>query len=90
MVATVRVDAVSTPDHPDPTLHAFGMHLRQLREAQGLTLEELAGRSGMSFRGVVYIEHGRRNPSLITILSLARGLGIDPSLLLSVFDAPSP
>ncbi|MET7559601.1 helix-turn-helix transcriptional regulator [Streptomyces sp. NPDC005479] len=66
------------------------MHLRQLREAQGLTLEELAGRSGMSFRGVVYIEHGRRNPSLITILSLARGLGIDPSLLLSVFDAPSP
>ncbi|MGW0749805.1 helix-turn-helix domain-containing protein [Streptomyces sp. NPDC002587] len=65
------------------------MHLRQLRETQDLTLEELADRSGMSFRGVIYIEHGRRNPSLTTILSLARGLQIAPSSLLSVFDSPS-
>ncbi|QHA04628.1 helix-turn-helix domain-containing protein [Streptomyces broussonetiae] len=65
------------------------MHLRQLREAQGLTLEELAEVSGMSFRGIVYIEHGRRNPSLTTILALARGLTIAPSLLLRVFDTPS-
>ncbi|MEU5639228.1 helix-turn-helix domain-containing protein [Streptomyces milbemycinicus] len=64
------------------------MHLRQLREAQGLTLEELADRSAMSFRGIVYIEHGRRNPSLITILNLAKGLQIAPSVLLSVFDDP--
>ncbi|WP_327118775.1 helix-turn-helix transcriptional regulator [Streptomyces sp. NBC_01341] len=65
------------------------MHLRKLREEQGLTLEELADRSAMSFRGVVYIEHGRRNPSLTTILSLSRGLQISPSSLLSVFDEPS-
>lgn len=77
-------------DHPDPTLHAFGMHLRQLREAQGLTLEELAEVSGMSFRGIVYIEHGRRNPSLTTILALARGLKVAPSSLVRVFDAPYP
>ncbi|MGA5522906.1 helix-turn-helix domain-containing protein [Streptomyces pseudogriseolus] len=64
------------------------MHLRQLREGQGLTLEELADRSGMSFRGVVYIEHGRRNPSLTTILSLSKGLQIAPSSLLRVFDKP--
>ncbi|MGW9398691.1 helix-turn-helix domain-containing protein [Streptomyces sp. NPDC055642] len=62
------------------------MHLRRLREAQGLTLEELADRSGMSFRGLVYIEHGRRNPSLATLLNLARGLRISPSSLLSIFD----
>ncbi|MEV8548618.1 helix-turn-helix transcriptional regulator [Streptomyces glaucescens] len=62
------------------------MHLRRLREGQGLTLEELADRSGMSFRGLVYIEHGRRNPSLITLLNLARGLHVSPSYLLSIFD----
>ncbi|WP_411119915.1 helix-turn-helix domain-containing protein [Streptomyces sp. 058-1L] len=65
------------------------MHLRQLREAQELALEELAEASGMSFRGIVYIEHGRRNPSLTTILALARGLKLAPSSLLRVFDAPS-
>ncbi|MFF9217424.1 helix-turn-helix domain-containing protein [Streptomyces viridosporus] len=65
------------------------MHLRQLREEKGLTLEELAEISGMSFRGIIYIEHGRRNPSLTTILALARGLQIAPSSLLHVFDAPS-
>ncbi|MFF5668226.1 helix-turn-helix domain-containing protein [Streptomyces griseofuscus] len=63
------------------------MHLRRLREAQGLTLEELADRSGMSFRGLVYIEHGRRNPSLTTLLNLARGLHVSPSSLLSIFDS---
>ncbi|MFF0415599.1 helix-turn-helix domain-containing protein [Kitasatospora sp. NPDC004745] len=62
------------------------MHLRRLREARGLSLEELASRSGHSFRGVVYIEHGRRNPSLITLLNLARGLGVEPSSLLVIFD----
>ncbi|MEH0446680.1 helix-turn-helix transcriptional regulator [Streptomyces sp. B21-102] len=63
------------------------MHLRRLREARGLTLEELATRSEMSFRGVVYIEHGRRNPSLTTLLNLARGLQAEPSALLAVFDS---
>jgi transcriptional regulator with XRE-family HTH domain len=86
MTATVRVEAVPASDHPDPTLHSFGLHLRRLREKRGLTLEELADRSGMSFRGIIYIEHGRRNPSLTTMLNLARGLQVDPSSLLSVFD----
>ncbi|MFG2906147.1 helix-turn-helix domain-containing protein [Kitasatospora sp. NPDC048286] len=63
------------------------MHVRRLREARGLSLEELAARSGLSFRGVAYIEHGRRNPSLTTLLSLARGLQADPSSLLVIFDA---
>lgn len=75
---------------PDPVLHAFGMHVRRLREARGITLEELAARSGLSFRGVAYIEHGRRNPSLTTILNLAAGLGALPSYLLEVFDSATP
>ncbi|MFD3886713.1 MULTISPECIES: helix-turn-helix domain-containing protein [Streptomyces griseus group] len=75
--------AQSTP--PDPKLHLFGMHVRSLREARGLSLEELAERSGMSFRGVIYIEHGRRNPSLLTLLSIASGLGVAPARLLDCF-----
>ena len=86
MPFAVRVVVVSTSKQPDPKLHAFGMHLRRLREAKEMTLEELAARSGMSFRGVVYIEHGRRNPSLVTLLNLAAGLETNPSILLNIFD----
>ncbi len=63
------------------------MHVRGRREALGISIEELAARSGLSFRGVIYIEHGRRNPSLTSILDLARGLGTPASTLMSVFDA---
>ena len=53
-----------------------------------MTLEELAAGSGLSFRGVAYIEHGRRNPSLTTLLNLARGLNIAPAGLMAAFDGP--
>ncbi|MEU6392213.1 helix-turn-helix transcriptional regulator [Streptomyces sp. NPDC046939] len=88
MRPSVRVVGVPRLHHPDPQLHAFGMHVRRLREARMLSLETLAERSGMRFRGVVYIEHGQRNPSLTTLLNLARGLKVQPSALLEIFDAP--
>lgn len=65
------------------------MRVRLMREARGLSLEELADRSGLSWRGVVYVEHGQRNPSLTTILDLARGLEVAPADLLAVFASPA-
>ncbi|MGW0545701.1 helix-turn-helix domain-containing protein [Streptomyces altiplanensis] len=62
------------------------MHLRRMREDRGMSLEELAAHSGLSFRGVVYIEHGQRNPSLTTLINLSHGLHVQPSCLLAVFD----
>jgi transcriptional regulator with XRE-family HTH domain len=73
---------VSSTSAPDPSLPTFGMTLRRLREQQELSIEDLAERSGLSFRGVIYIEHGRRNPSLLTILQLAKGLHVQPAALL--------
>lgn len=70
-------------------LLAFGMHVRRMREAQAISVEELAQRSGLSFRGVLYIEHGKRNPSLTTVLNLARGLDTPASRLIAVFDENS-
>lgn len=52
------------------------MQIRRLREERGYSLEELAERSGLSFRGLIYIEHGRRNPGVLTILSIASGLNV--------------
>ena len=60
----------------------MGMQIRRLREERGYSLEQLAERSGLSFRGLIYIEHGRRNPSVLTILRIASGLDTAPGRLL--------
>ncbi|WP_406224499.1 helix-turn-helix domain-containing protein [Streptomyces canus] len=57
------------------------MQIRRLREERGYSLEDLAERSGLSFRGLIYIEHGQRNPGVLTILSIASGLSVAPARL---------
>ncbi|WP_259471462.1 helix-turn-helix domain-containing protein [Streptomyces shenzhenensis] len=57
------------------------MQIRRLREEQGFSLEELAERSGISFRGLIYIEHGQRNPSVLTLLCISSGLNVLPATL---------
>jgi transcriptional regulator with XRE-family HTH domain len=57
------------------------MRIRRLREERDLSLEELAERSELSFRGLIYIEHGRRNAGVLTLLKIADGLGVAPARL---------
>ena len=55
----------------------FGAHLRRLREAAGLTQEELASRSDLSTDAVSALERGlRRHPYPHTVRSLADALGL--------------
>ncbi|MFD7477703.1 helix-turn-helix domain-containing protein [Streptomyces sp. NPDC059837] len=68
---------------PDARLLSLGMQIRRLREDRGYSLEELAERSGLSFRGLIYIEHGRRNPGVLTILDIAKGLEVQPGDILN-------
>jgi len=67
---------------PDPRLLAIGLQIRRIREERGYSLEHLADRSGLSFRGLIYIEHGKRNPSVLTLLDIAKGLAVEPGQLL--------
>jgi predicted ATPase/DNA-binding XRE family transcriptional regulator len=54
---------------------SFGARLRQLREAAGLTQEELAGRAGLTRNAVSALERGeRRRPYPHTVRSLADAL----------------
>ena len=57
------------------------MQIRRLREERGYSLEQLAERSGLSFRELIYIEHGQRNASVLTLLQIASGLDVLPSRL---------
>jgi predicted ATPase/DNA-binding XRE family transcriptional regulator len=56
---------------------SFGMQLRRLREAAGLTQEELASRAGLSAMAVSVLERGeRRRPYPHTVRSLADALSL--------------
>src|SRR5688572_9730428 len=55
----------------------FGARLRALREAAGLTQEELAERAGLSVNGLSQLERGeRRRPHPRTVRALAEALGL--------------
>jgi transcriptional regulator with XRE-family HTH domain len=54
----------------------IGSRIREHRARRGWTLEDLAGRSGVSRRMLVNIEKGSANPSIATLLRVSDALGI--------------
>jgi len=55
----------------------FGVTIRQLREGEGWSQEELAERSDLNRSDVGEIERGRVIPSIVTAQKLATALGIN-------------
>src|SRR5215204_5352580 len=54
----------------------LGERVRELRRRRGLTLEELAERSGVSRAMISKVERGEKNPTLVVAAKLAEGLRI--------------
>lgn len=50
--------------------------LRELREAQGISMRTLASRSGLSANALSMIERGKTSPSVSTLYKLAAALGV--------------
>lgn len=57
-----------------PILVAFAAQVRKRRYALSLTQEELAERAGFHVNYVGGIERAERNPSLTSMVALAKGL----------------
>lgn len=55
---------------------SIGANIRRYRRAEGLTLKELAARSGVSIATISKIENGRISGGFETIYKIARGLGV--------------
>ena len=64
-------------------LQKFGMHLRQLREAQGLSLRELSYLCDIDNSKISRMEQGKTNVTLRTVLQLSEALEISPMELLN-------
>ena len=61
----------------------FGDRIKRLRNAKGLTQEELARKAGYKDRSsVAKIEAGKRNPSQSIVKDLAKALGTTPARLM--------
>lgn len=68
----------------------LGQEIRKQRETVGLSIEALGERSGLSANYIGGIEAGKRDPSLSTVLALARGLGVPAGVLLGGVGELSP
>src|ERR687885_1687210 len=62
----------------------LGERVRALRRERGLTLEELAQRSGVSRAMISKLERGEKNPTLVVAAKVAEGLGVGLSRLVGV------
>jgi transcriptional regulator with XRE-family HTH domain len=72
----------------DARVRAFGERLRQLRAEQKLTQEGLAHAAGVTAAEVGFIERAEREPGLIMVLRLAKGLGVGAEVLMRDLDRP--
>ena len=65
-----------------PDLPSIGKNLHVLRKKNNLTMDSLAGRSGVSKAMLSQIEQGKVNPTIATLWKIAHGLSVDFSSLL--------
>jgi transcriptional regulator with XRE-family HTH domain len=66
----------------EKVLLTFGKNLQQLRRRQNFTQEELAYNSGISLSQIARIETGKINPTVCTLIVIAKTLKIKPTELM--------
>ncbi len=77
------IDRADTPlDETERVVSAVGSRVRVLREAMGLSLRDLAARSGVSAPMLSQVERAETSPTLAVATKIARGLELTLSQLL--------
>ena len=67
-------------------LNVLGLNVRKRREEKELTQEALAERANLDPTYISGIERGMRNPSVLSVLRIAKALGITTSKLMEKVD----
>ena len=70
-------------------LALLGTRIQQHRQLLGLSLRMLAAQTGLSHTYISQIEHGKRNPTILSLRSIAEALQMSLSRLIAPLD-PSP
>ncbi|MDO5786050.1 MAG: helix-turn-helix transcriptional regulator [Eubacteriales bacterium] len=69
---------------------AIGKQIRKIRNAQGITLEELSFKSGLNAAHLGQIERGLRNPTVETLERIADALEVSFLDLVSTLEQALP
>lgn len=67
-------------------IKAFGLVIRQIRKAQGLSQEALADEAQLDRTFISQLETGTKQASLTTVFRLANALRVDASALLRLVE----
>jgi transcriptional regulator with XRE-family HTH domain len=73
-----------------PLSSATGARLREIREARGLSVSELARVTGLGKGTLSELESGRRNPTLQTLYTVTTALGVPLSAALPPGEVRQP
>jgi transcriptional regulator with XRE-family HTH domain len=73
-----------------PLSRATGARLRELREARGLSVSQLARMTGLGKGTLSELERGRRNPTLQTLYAVTTALGVPLSAALPPGEVQQP
>lgn len=71
---------------PDPIYALLGPRIRALREAKGLTLEQLGDAIGLKKQAVWHMEQGRTPISVAKVFRVAAALGVRPAMIIQTGD----
>lgn len=80
---------MATPNELSDFQDAYGIVVRDARLRRGYSQVELGEKCGLDRTYISGIERGRRNPSLKTVLILARALRIRPHRILKLAEQGS-
>jgi transcriptional regulator with XRE-family HTH domain len=83
----VEDSSILTDDSSTQLTQRIALRVRELRAANALSLDELAGRCGVSRSMISLIERGESSPTAVLLEKLAVGLNVS---LASLFEAPQP
>lgn len=78
---------MGSPTNEEAAPPAVGVRVRELREAQGLSLRALSDRCGLSINAISLIERGRSSPTVSSLHALAAALGVPIVDLFQAADA---
>ncbi|RZK60232.1 MAG: XRE family transcriptional regulator [Pedobacter sp.] len=63
-------------------LKKFGNHLWETKKAKGLSYRKIAANRNIEHSDIKRYVDGQINPTLLSLIELAKGLGIEPKELL--------
>lgn len=83
-------EAIVVEPEEGETIRAIGAVIRSIRKERGLSLRDVAQRTGFSVSFLSLVERGKSSLALTSVYKLARALGVDVATFFAAVPEPDP